>query len=135
MPAKKQPRKSAGPAWHVILAEMRSQNRATIEEVQATRTALERRMDRLGQESRERDVLLEAAVRQNSADIRELKGEVKVLQGDVKVLQDDVKALQGEMKELQGDVRGLQGVVQGRASKDETSRLDARVTAIEQRLA
>ena len=40
-------RKPSGPRWPVILEEMRSQNRATIEHVDMIRTSLEQRIDRL----------------------------------------------------------------------------------------
>jgi len=61
----------------IILEEMRSQNRATIEAVEASRGALEEKIDRADRESRERDAVLESAVRglrksveKNSTDIR-----------------------------------------------------------------
>ena len=54
----------------VILEEMRAQNRATIEAVEATRVAVEEKIDSLARETGGRLTVLEAAVRQNSADIR-----------------------------------------------------------------
>jgi hypothetical protein len=70
----------------LLLEDMRSQNRATIEAVEVSRQALERRIDRLQQETSSRDALLEVAVRdlkvsvqQNSLDIRDLSGKVEAL--------------------------------------------------------
>src|SRR5687767_3688591 len=53
----------------IILEEIRSQNRATIEAVAAFRVALEAKIDQVDRDSRARDALLESAVRRNSKDI------------------------------------------------------------------
>ena len=66
-------------AHGVILEEIRSQNRATIEALQATREALETKIDQVDRNSQARDVVLEAAVRQNSKDIRILATRVDAL--------------------------------------------------------
>jgi hypothetical protein len=70
----------------VILEDIRSQNRATIEAVEATRAALEERIDRGDRDSQARDSVLEAAigdlrktVEQNSVDIRSLNARVEAL--------------------------------------------------------
>lgn len=70
----------------VILEDMRSQNRMTIEAVEASRLVLEQRIERLDQETRARDASLELAVRnlhvsvqQNTVDIRDLSGKVEAL--------------------------------------------------------
>jgi chromosome segregation ATPase len=142
MPSKKQPPRP-GPPWQIILEEIRSQNRATIEAVEVTREVLEGRMvglqeriDRLELDTRVRDAALETMIRelkvsvqQNSADIRQLQGDVSGLQGNVTVLQGDVRVLQGDVRVLQGDVRGLAAKVEVLAH------LDERITAIEKRLA
>ena len=103
MPSRKPPPE---PPWQVILEDMRSHNRTTIEAVEATRIALEQRIDRLDQDSRARDAVLEAAIRdlrrgveQNTADIRENSA----------------------------DIRGLAARV------EELARLEARVSALERR--
>jgi hypothetical protein len=54
-------RNPSSPEWQVILEEMRSQNRATIEHVELIRTSLEQRIDRL--EAGTRDASLELAIR------------------------------------------------------------------------
>jgi hypothetical protein len=70
----------------LLLEDMRSQNRATIEAVEATRQALEQRIERIDQDARARDAMLEVAIRdlkvgvqQNSLDIRDLAGRVESL--------------------------------------------------------
>jgi cell division protein FtsB len=70
----------------LLIEDMRSQNRATIEAVEASRQALEQRIDRVDQDSRARDAVLELAIRelkvnvqQNSIDIRDLTGRVEAL--------------------------------------------------------
>jgi hypothetical protein len=70
----------------LLLEDMRSQNRATIEAVEATRLALEQRIERIDQDARARDAMLEVAIRdlkvsvqQNSLDLRDLGGRVESL--------------------------------------------------------
>ena len=94
---------SAGPAWQIILEEMRSQNRATLEAVETARAALEERIDRLDRESRDRDIALEAALRV------------------------DVQKNSTHTKQLQGDVRGLA------ATLDSLVSIEQRVSALEKR--
>ena len=86
MPTKKQPSKRAASPWQVILEEIRSQNRATIEAVGASREAaeqrfesLEQRIDRLDHETRSRDAALEMAIRELRLDVRQVQGDMKVL--------------------------------------------------------
>jgi len=119
MPDKKRP---AEPPWQVILEEIRSQNRATIEAVEASRLSLEQRIERLEQETRSRDSLLEAATRdlratveQNGKDIRDLKAAVQENTTDIR----DVKVT---VRDLAGKVEAL-------------TRLEERVAAVERRLA
>jgi hypothetical protein len=70
----------SAPEWQLILEEIRSLNRATLEAVLTFRTTLEARLDRVERESRERDDLLARAigdigreVRQHTSDLTELK--------------------------------------------------------------
>ena len=63
----------------VILEDIRSQNRATMEALQATRAALEEKIDQVDRNSQARDAVLEAAVRQNSKDIRKNSEDIRVL--------------------------------------------------------
>ncbi len=102
MPTKR--KKEPDPPWQVILKEIRSQNRTTIEAVEVNRETLGRRMDdleksltarlevlekalsRVDQESRSRDASLEVAIRelkvsvqQNGVDLRDLGAKVEAL--------------------------------------------------------
>jgi putative heme degradation protein len=93
MPSKKRPPKPPGPPWQIVLEEIRSQNRATIEAVEAARVALEQRLDRLEHETRTRDAALEMAIRELRLDVRQVQGDVRVLQGDVRGLAARTEAL------------------------------------------
>lgn len=73
-------------AQGLVLEDMRSQNRLTIEAVEATRLALEQRIDRLDQDSQSREAVLELNIRelrvgvqQNTVDTRDLVGRVESL--------------------------------------------------------
>jgi DNA repair ATPase RecN len=73
-------RSPSAPQWQVILEEIRSQNRVTLEELLSFRQSIEERVDRLDRESRGRDEVLALAVRalqqevsQHSSDLTELK--------------------------------------------------------------
>ena len=55
----------------VLLEDIRSQNRATIEAVQATRAELKRDLQQSEERTNDRFKLLNLAVRQNSTDIRQ----------------------------------------------------------------
>jgi uncharacterized protein YlxW (UPF0749 family) len=63
----------------VLLEDIRSQNRATIEALQATRDALEEKIDQVDRNSQARDAVLEAAVRQNGKDIRKNSEDIRLL--------------------------------------------------------
>ena len=70
----------------VILEEMRSQNRATIEAVEAVRVTVDQRIDRFERETGNRFTVLEVAVRQNSADIRQNGEDIRALSAGVDAL-------------------------------------------------
>jgi len=70
----------------VLIEEMRAQNRATIEAVEATRVSLEVKIDALARETGGRLTVLEAAVRQNSTDIRKNSEDIRVLAERVETL-------------------------------------------------
>ncbi len=84
MPAKKP--KAPEPPWQVILEEIRSQNRATIEAVEASRVALEQRIERLEHDTRTRDAMLEMALRELRLDVRQVQGDVRGLTAKVEAL-------------------------------------------------
>jgi hypothetical protein len=70
----------------IILEEIRSQNRVTIEAIEATRVALEATIDQVDRDKKARDSVLEAAVRQNSGDIRTNSEDLRVLTAHVDAL-------------------------------------------------
>jgi hypothetical protein len=70
----------------VLIEEMRAQNRATIEAVEASRVPLEIKIDALARETGGRLTVLEAAVRQNSTDIRKNGEDIRVLAERVETL-------------------------------------------------
>jgi hypothetical protein len=91
----------------LLLEEMRSQNSATIEAVEAVRVSLEQRIDHVDREARGRDPVLELAIR------------------DLKL---SVQQMGVDMRNLSQDVRDLSQKV------DALIRIEARVSAIERRL-
>jgi prophage DNA circulation protein len=99
------------PAWQVILEDIRSQNRATIEAVEASRVEMNARFDQGQEQTVARFTVVEAAIRNVTNDVRELKT-------DVKILKTDVAGLQTDLRRVEGKVDGL-------------SSLEARVTALE----
>ena len=77
----------------VLIEEMRAQNRATIEAVEATRVCLEVKIDALARETGGRLTVLEAAVRQNSTDIRKNSTDIRKNSEDIRVLAERVETL------------------------------------------
>ena len=57
----------------VILEEIRSQNRATLEQGLTTRQVLEQRIDEVERRGEERSLVLEAAIRSVAADVAGIK--------------------------------------------------------------
>ena len=97
MPGKKPP-----PAWEVILEDIRSQNRATIEAVWSVRDELKREIAERQELTDARLQTLESAVRQNSTDVLTLQGDVRNLQRDVHNLADKVEHLDEKVDTLSG---------------------------------
>jgi DNA repair ATPase RecN len=106
-------RKASAPSWQVILEEIRSQNRTTIEAVEAARVVLEQRIDRLDQETRSRDGLLERAIRENSLEIRQHGVDIRDLKSAVNQNSIDIRSLTARVEAL--------------------ARLEERVAALERR--
>jgi ribosome-associated translation inhibitor RaiA len=77
----------------VILEEIRSQNRATIEAVEAVRVTVDQRIDRFERETGNRFTVLEVAVRQNSADIRKNGEAISQNTADIRQNGEDIRAL------------------------------------------
>ena len=138
MASKKPP---SGPAWQVILEEIQSQNRATIEAVEAFRGSLEERIERLDRESRDRDGSLSLAiadlrreVRQNTTDIGELRTDVKQNGTDIAELKRIGQQHGVEIRDLKVTVQQNTGELRSLANKvDALNRLEERVAALEKR--
>ena len=77
----------------VLIEEMRTQNRATIEAVEASRVALEDRIDSLARETGGRLTVLEAAVRQNSRDIKKNSEDIRKNSEDIRKSGEDIRLL------------------------------------------
>lgn len=137
-------RPASGPPWQVILEEIRSQNRATIEAVEAVRVTLEQRIDRADRESRERDAMLEAAIRAIREDARSwidrldretrerdtsLESAVRDVRVGVQQNTVDIAELKVRVQENTVEVRDLARKVEALV------RLEERVGALEKRTA
>ena len=77
----------------VLIEEMRAQNRATIEAVEASRVVLESKIDSLARETGGRLTVLEVAVRQNSRDIKKNSEDIRTNGEDIRVLIERVDSL------------------------------------------
>jgi chromosome segregation ATPase len=130
---------SPEPPWQVILEDIRAQNRATIEAVEASRVEMNARFDHEHEETDGRFTVVEAAIRGLANDVGELKTDVKILKADVKILKADVSGLKTDVSGLKADVSGLKTDVSGlkadlrrvEGKVDGLSSLEARVTALE----
>ena len=134
MPRKNSP--PPEPPWQVILEDIRSQNRATLEAVESFegRYARDRTEDRARTDGRF-DVI-EGVLREHSRDIREIKGDVAVLKTDVAELKTDVAVLKTDVAEIKTDVAVIKADVA--AIKTDLRRVDGKVdhlSALEPRLA
>jgi len=84
----------------VLTEEMRAQNRATIEAVEATRVSLEVKIDALARETGGRLTVLEAAVRQNSTDIRKNSTDIRKNSEDIRKNSEDIRVLAERVETL-----------------------------------
>ncbi|MCM2258606.1 MAG: hypothetical protein NDJ94_23490 [Vicinamibacteria bacterium] len=110
----------------MILEEMRSQNRLTIEAVEATRVVLEGRLDRIERESRDRDGLLGLAI-----------GELRTtMERNDRESRDRDNGLELALRETRVDLRVVQAQgLELSAKVDALTRIESRVAALERRLA
>jgi len=111
----------------VILEDIRSQNRATIEAVQATRAALEEKIDQVDRDSKARDGVLEAAIRQNSKDIRKNSEDIRKNSDDIRTNSEDIRKNTEDIGTNSEDIRALATRVEALGP------LDQRVSALERR--
>jgi hypothetical protein len=105
----------------VLIEEMRAQNRATVEAVEASRVVLESKIDSLARETGGRLTVLEAAVRQNSRDIKQNSA-------DIRKNSEDIRKNSGDIRKSGEDIRVLIERV------DSLGPLDQRVSMLERRV-
>jgi chromosome segregation ATPase len=98
----------SAPEWQVSLEDIRSQNRSTLEAVEAFRSSFEQRMDRVEHESRDRDATLALAIADlrrevgaNSTDLTELKRLSLRQGGDISELKELVRQHGIDITELE----------------------------------
>ena len=122
MPSKKG---RAEPRWVVILEDIRSQNRATLEAVGASHTALAERIDRFEERTESRFDVVEAAIQSNTRGIAGLDQRMGSLEGRVGSVEGSIGSLEGSIASLEGRI----GSVEGRMGS-----LDGRMGSLEERL-
>ena len=118
----------------VILEDMRSQNRATMEALQATRAALEAKIDEADRNSQARDAVLEAAVRQNSKDIRQNSADIRQNSEDIRKNSEDIRKNSADIRQNSADIlKNSEDIRVLTTRVDALGPLDERVSALEQR--
>ena len=119
MPSKEQP---PAPQWQVILEDIHSQNRSTIEAVDASRVAFEQRFDRLEEGTRSRFTVVEAALQSTNKGVESLQKAVESTQEALESTQRTVESTQKALESTQRAVESTQKAI-------DTTRL-----ALEQRI-
>jgi hypothetical protein len=127
----------------IILEEIRSQNRVTIEAIEATRVALEVKIDQVDRDSKARDSVLEAAVRQNSTDIRTNSTDIRKNSANIRKNSADIRKNSVDIQKNSADIeKNSDGIRKNSedirvltARVEALGPLDQRVSAIERRLA
>ena len=120
----------------VLLEEMRAQNRATIEAVEASRVTLEGKIDSLARETGGRLTVLEAAVRQNSRDIKKNSADIRTNSADIRKNSKDIRKNSEDIRTNSEDIRKNSDDIRVLTARvDALGPLDQRVSAIERRLA
>ena len=125
----------------VILEEIRSQNRATIEAVEATRAALEAKIDEVDRNSQARDAVLEAAVRQNGKDIHQNTADIRQNSADIRMNSADIRQNSADIrmnseairKNSEDIVKNSEDIRVLTTRVDALGPLDQRVSALERR--
>jgi methyl-accepting chemotaxis protein len=112
----------------VLLEEMRAQNRATIEAVEASRVALEGKIDSLAGETGGRLTALEGAVRQNSRDIKTNSKDIRKNSEDIRTNSEDIRKNSEDIRKSGEDIRVLIERV------DSLGPLDQRVSTLERQV-
>jgi hypothetical protein len=97
---KKTPPPPPEPPWQVILEDIRSQNRATLEAVEASRTEFGRELQQFRQETNGNFAIVFGVLREHTQDIRELKTDVAVLKSDVAAIKTDLRRVDRKVDHL-----------------------------------
>lgn len=119
------------PSWLVILEDIRSQNRSTLEAVEASRVAIDTRIDRFEQKTEARFTVVDAALQSNARGIVGLESALRRVDDEsrsrdaslemaIRELKVGVHQNSVDIKELTGNVAAL-------------ARLEDRVSALERR--
>ncbi|MET0555823.1 MAG: hypothetical protein ABW221_22475 [Vicinamibacteria bacterium] len=103
------------PPWQVILADIRSQNRATVE---ASRAASSLELQEFREEATSNFGIVFGVLREHSSDLRAIKVDVAESRTDVAVLKTDLAAIKSDLRQVDGQVGHL-------------SALEPRVAALE----
>ena len=112
----------------VILEEMRTQSRATIEAVEMVRVTVEQRIDRFERETGNRFTVLEAAVRQNSTDIRQNTADIRKNSAGIRTNSTDIQKNSADIRKNSDDIR--QNTTDIRQNGEEIHALSARVETL-----
>ena len=95
MPTKKKPE----PPWQVILEEIRSQNRATIEAVEVNRESLEQQIEQLRRETGARLENIELAI---GASREAIEGNRAAIEGNREAIEGNRAAIEGNRGAIEG---------------------------------
>jgi chromosome segregation ATPase len=117
----------AEPRWVVILEDIRSQNRATVEAVGASHTALAERIDRFEERTESRFDVVEAAIQSNSRGIAALDHRMGSLEGRMGSLEERLER-SDEQNRIRFDAleAALQRIDQESRSRDASLELAVR---------
>lgn len=117
----------------ILLEEIKSQNRSTLESLTALIEDFRNEIDEKIRGIHRRLDVLEAAVRQNSRDIMLLKAAVMENSADIRELKRETAELKREMSEVRIELSRVRTVVDQKAQASAVAEIDTRVTALEVR--
>ena len=136
MPAKKRPARPkappadpSGPAWLVILEDIRAQNRLTIETVEARHDEMRRELQNFRGEVRADMSVLRTIVQGQSIDIRDLKNGLARVETKVQNIETRVENIATRVENTETRVQNIETKV------DQLGAIDARVATLERRRA
>jgi hypothetical protein len=118
-------RSPSAPQWQVILEEIRSENRATLEAVMTFRTTLDAGLDRVEQQGQARDDLAFSAIRAIQRKLDEHSMDLTDLKQLVTQHGTDIAQIRVDLRENTIEIRGLSQKV------DALNRIEDRVAALE----